>query len=57
MVSTIIYVLGLIAAIWCVLDIFKKDIDIIKKILVTVVVLAFSWLGIILYYFVIKDRI
>lgn len=57
MISFIIYVLGLIAAIWCVLDIFKKDIDIIKKILVTVVVLATSWLGIILYYYVIKDRL
>lgn len=51
MIAKIVYILGVIAAIWCVLDIWKKGSwDLLKKILLTVLVLAFSWLGIIIYY-------
>ena len=58
MISKIVYILGVIIAIWCVLDIFKKtSIGIIGKILLSIAVLAFSWIGFIVYYFLIKDRI
>lgn len=57
MVAKIIYILGIIAAIWCVLDIWKKDLDLLKKILLIVLVLAFSWVGIAIYYFLIKNKI
>lgn len=57
MVGKIIYTLGVIAAIWCVLDIWKKDIDLVKKILLIILVLAFSWVGIAIYYFLLKNRI
>lgn len=57
MIGKIIYILGIIAAIWCVLDIWKKNLDLIKKILLTVLVLAFSWIGIAVYYFIIKNKI
>ena len=58
MLGTIIYILGIIAAIWCVLDIFKKkNVDIIIRILIAVAVLATSWLGIIIYYFLVRNRI
>ena len=57
MVGKIIYILGVIAAIWCVLDIWKKDIDLVKKILLIILVLAFSWVGIAIYYFLLKNRI
>lgn len=34
MLATIIYILGIVAAIWCVLDIFKKSkIGIIRKLI------------------------
>ncbi|MBQ7194423.1 MAG: hypothetical protein IJS07_02160 [Bacteroidales bacterium] len=58
MLATIIYILGIVAAIWCVLDIFKKkNVDIIIRILIAVAVLATSWLGIIIYYFLVRNRI
>ena len=56
--AKIIYLLGIIIAIWCVLDIFKKtSIGIVGKILLSIAVLAFSWLGFLVYYFLIKDKI
>ena len=56
--AKIIYILGIIIAIWCVLDIFKKtSIGIIGKILLSIAVLAFSWIGFSVYYFLIKDKI
>ena len=56
--ATIIYILGIIIGIWCVLDIFKKtSIGIIGKILLSIAVLVFSWVGFIVYYFLIKDKI
>ena len=56
--AKIIYILGIVIAVWCVLDIFKKtSIGIVGKILLSVLVLAFSWVGFIVYYFLIKDRI
>ena len=58
MLATIVYVVGLIAAIWCVLDIFKKPkLSILWKIVLAIAVLAFSWIGLIFYYFLIRDRI
>ncbi|MBQ5670276.1 MAG: hypothetical protein IIV29_06260 [Tidjanibacter sp.] len=47
----IIYIVGLICTIWCVLDVFKKNIDLAWKIILAVVLLATSWIGLILYYF------
>ena len=56
--AKIIYILGIIIGIWCVLDIFKKtSIGIIGKVLLSIAVLAFSWVGFIVYYFLIKDKI
>ena len=56
--GTIIYILGIICAIWCVLDIFKKPkLDLIIKILLAVAVLATSWIGFLVYYFLVRNRI
>ena len=56
--AKIIYILGIIIAIWCVLDIFKKpNLGLIGKILLSIAVLAFSWVGFVVYYFILKDRI
>ena len=58
MLAKLVYTLGIVVAIWCVLDIFKKTkIGLIGKILLSIAVLAFSWLGFIVYYFLIKDKI
>jgi len=56
--ATIIYILGIVLSIWCVLDIFKNSkLGLIGKILVSVLVLAFSWVGFAVYYFILKGRI
>ncbi|MBP5571791.1 MAG: hypothetical protein J6X39_03895 [Bacteroidales bacterium] len=57
MIGTIIYILGVIAAIWCVLDILKKNVSLITKILLIVFVLALSWIGVALYYFWLRHKV
>lgn len=58
MLATIVYIVGLIAAIWCVIDIFKKPkLNILWKLVLAIAVLAFSWIGLLVYYFFIRDRI
>ena len=58
MLGTIIYILGIVAAVWCVLDIFKHDkFELLWKIVLTVAVLATSWIGLLVYYFIIRPRI
>lgn len=56
--GTILYILGIVCAIWCVLDIFKKpNVSLIIKIILTIAVLAFSWIGLAVYYFIVRNRI
>lgn len=58
MIAKIVYILGIIAAIWCVLDIFKKHkLGVIGKIIVALLVLATSWVGFAVYYFVVRKLI
>ena len=58
MLATIVYIVGLIASIWCVIDIFKKPkLNILWKLVLCIAVLALSWIGLIVYYFIIRDRI
>ena len=58
MIAKIVYIVGLIAAIWCVIDIFKKPkLNLLWKIVLAIAVLAFSWIGLLMYYFLIRDRI
>ena len=58
MLTTILYILGIIAAVWCVLDIFKHNkLEPLYKILLSIAVLAFSWVGLAVYYFLIRNKI
>ena len=58
MLGTIIFILGLICCIWCIKDVWsKKNVDTVIKVLVTVGLLCFSWLGFAVYYFLLKDRL
>ena len=58
MIAKIVYIVGLIAAIWCVIDIFKKpNLNILWKIVLSIAVLSFSWIGLLVYYFLVRDRI
>ena len=54
--STLIYIIGVVLAI-AVLDILKKPISLVGKIISCVLVLAFSWLGLLVYYLYAKDHL
>ena len=54
---TIIYIIGVVLAIIAVLDIFKKPIGIIGKIICSALVLLTSWIGLAVYYLYAKDHI
>ena len=54
--GTIIWLAGLICAIWCILDIFKKPVGLVGKLFMTIIVLATSWLGLALYYFWARNK-
>ena len=45
MIGTIVWLIGLVCAIWCVLDIFKKNISTGGKVIAAVVVLLTSWVA------------
>ena len=58
MIGTIVYILGIVAAVWCVLDIFKHNkLEPLFKILLSSAVVAFSWVGFLVYYFLIRNKI
>ena len=58
MLALILFILGLICCIWCIKDVWsKKNVDTVIKILLTIGLLCFSWIGLAVYYFIIKDRI
>ena len=53
----IIYFIGLVLAILAVIDIFKKPISLVGKIICSVIVLVTSWLGLVVYYLYAKNHI
>ncbi|BBL07766.1 hypothetical protein A5CPEGH6_24040 [Alistipes dispar] len=48
---------GVVCTIWCVLDIFKKNISTAGKVIASVLVLLTSWVGLAGYYFYGRDRL
>lgn len=55
--SQIIYIVGLVLAILAVIDIFKKPISLVGKIICSVIVLVTSWIGLLVYYLYAKNHI
>lgn len=55
--KTIIYLVGLVLAVLAVIDICKKPISVVGKVICSVLVLATSWIGLIVYYLWAKDHI
>lgn len=51
MIEFLVWLAGLICAVWCVLDIWKKDMTLFGKVIVGVIVLLTSWVGLAVYYF------
>lgn len=57
MLATIVYIVGLVLAVMAVLDILKKPISPVGKIITAVLVLITSWIGIAVYYLYAKDHL
>lgn len=58
MVAKIVYYLGILAAIWCVVDIIKKNNwGFLKKLIVAIITLALSWVGFAAYYFILRKKL
>lgn len=57
MLSSIVYIIGVVLAIAAVIDIFKKPISLVGKIITAVIVLATSWIGLLVYYLWAKDNL
>ena len=55
--GSIIYIIGLVLAILAVIDICKKPISLVGKVICCVVVLATSWIGLLVYYLYSKNHI
>ena len=58
MIGFIIWIIGLVCCIWCIKDVWRKpNLDTVIKIVLTVGLLVCSWIGLAVYYFILKDRI
>ncbi len=54
---SIIYLIGVVLSVIAVLDILKKPISLVGKIITAVLVLATSWIGLAVYYLYAKDHL
>lgn len=57
MLSSIIYIAGIVLAVLAVLDILKKPISTAGKVITSIAVLLLSWIGLAVYYFYAKDHL
>lgn len=57
MTGTIIWLIGVVCTIWCVLDIFKQNITTTGKVITSIVVLLTSWVGLLVYYFYAREHL
>ena len=55
--AAIIYLVGLVLSVLAVIDIIKKPISLVGKIICAVIVLATSWVGLIVYFLYAKNHI
>ena len=55
--GTLIYIIGVVLAVLAVIDILKKPISLIGKVISIVLVLITSWVGLVVYYLYAKDHL
>ena len=55
--ASIVYIVGVVLSVLAVLDIIKKPISLIGKIITAVLVLATSWIGLADYYLYAKNHL
>ncbi len=58
MTSFIIWLVGVLCCIWCIRDLWgKKKVDQLTKVILTIALLLCSWIGLAVYFFILKDRL
>ena len=55
--ASIVYIVGVVLSILAVIDIIKKPISLVGKIVTAVLVLATSWIGLAVYYLYARERL
>ena len=55
--GTLIYIIGVVLAVLAVIDILKKPISTIGKVISIILVLITSWVGLVVYYLYAKDHL
>jgi hypothetical protein len=55
--ATVIYLIGLVLAVLAVIDILKKPIGIVGKVICSVIVLCTSWIGLAVYFLYAKNHL
>ena len=55
--GTILYIVGVVLSVLAVIDIIKKPISLVGKIICCAVVLLTSWIGLLVYYLYAKDHL
>ncbi len=54
-VWTLIYIVGVLCCIWCVVDVWKHKVGVIWKIILTILLLCCSWIGLLVYYLIVRN--
>lgn len=58
MIATIALIIGFLCCLWCIKDVWSKTkIDTVVKLVLTVALIATNWIGLAVYYFLLKDRL
>ena len=57
MISFLIWIVGVVLAVKAVLEILKMPINMVGKVISSVLVLFCSWVGLAIYYFYAKDNL
>ena len=57
MIGTIIYIIGILLCIKAALEILKLEGDFIKKLIFIILLVATSWIGLAVCYFIARDKI
>lgn len=57
MIVTLIWIIGVVLTVKAALEIWKMNVDTVKRLLAIVLLLMTSWLGLAFYYFYAQDKL
>ncbi len=55
--ASLVYIIGVVLSVIAVIDILKKPISLVGKIISCILVLATSWIGLLVYFLYAKDHL